>query len=79
MAVSMLEALQNARYNLETIQKTRMIQLLPMALEQLKNGVELLDKGYPIGQTVEPLLEKYGSIENVPDREDLPVTNEDKS
>ena len=41
--------------------------LFPMVKEQLNNAVELLDKGYPIETEVEPLLEKYGSVDNVPD------------
>lgn len=39
---------------------------MPLVKKQLNNAVELLDKGYQIWDEVEPLLEKYGSIENVP-------------
>jgi hypothetical protein len=43
--------------------------LLPMVKEQLNNAVTLLDKGYGIWEEVEPLLEQYGSVENVPEKE----------
>lgn len=66
MAVTILEALHNARYNLQTSVKTNFYQLVPLAIEQLNNGVELLDKGYPLDTLVEPLLERYGNVENVP-------------
>lgn len=66
MSVSILECLQNARYNLDNAIKMPM--LMPMVKEQLNNAVELLDKGYDIWDEVEPLLEKYGNIENVPEK-----------
>ena len=65
MAVSIIEALQNANYNLENV--ARMPMLLPMVKEQLNNAIVLLEKGYNIYEEVEPLLEKYGDVENVPD------------
>ena len=69
MSVSILECLQNARYNLDDSVKIPM--LMPMVKEQINNAVELLDKGYSIWDEVEPLLEKYGSVENVPEKEDI--------
>ena len=69
MSVSILECLQNAKYNLDNAIKMPM--LMPMVKEQLNNPVELLDKGYNIWDEVEPLLEKYGSVENVPEKEDV--------
>lgn len=67
MAVSIMEALQNANYNLDNV--ARMPMLLQMVKEQLNNAVTLLDKGYDIWTEVEPLLEKYGSVDNVPEKE----------
>ena len=64
MSVSILEALQNADYN---IQKNGAMGLM-LAKEQLHNAVELLLKDYNLTDEVEPLLEKYGSIEAVPDK-----------
>ena len=61
-----MEALQNADYNLENAMKMPM--LLPLVKEQLHNATVLLDKGYGIWDEVEPLLEEYGSVENVPEK-----------
>lgn len=66
MAVSILEALQNADYNLNN-------SVLPIQVtlgkDQLHNAVVLLDNGYSLEDEVEPLLEKYGSIDRVPRKE----------
>jgi hypothetical protein len=63
MAVSILECLMNAEFNFKGP--------LPMqketAMRQLHNAVSLLEKGYSIDDEVEPILEKYGSVENVPE------------
>lgn len=69
MSVSIMEALQNANYNLGNIQKMPM--LLPLVKDQLNNAVTLLDKGYDIWDDVEPLLEKYGDVENVPEKSEV--------
>ena len=65
MSVTILEALQNANCNLDNIEKVGLV-LLPLVKEQLNNGVSLLVKGYDINDEVEPLLDLYGDIENVP-------------
>jgi len=67
MAVTILEALQNANYNLDNVAKLG-LALLPLAKEQLNNAVVLLDKGYGLYDKVEPLLEKYGNVDNVPEK-----------
>jgi hypothetical protein len=72
MSVSIMEALQNADYNLDNAMKMPM--LLPLVKEQLHNATVLLDKGYNIWTEVEPLLEKWGSVEDVPELDD----NDDK-
>lgn len=69
MAVTILEALQNANYNLDNVRKIG-IALLPLVKEQLNNAVALLEKGYDIHTEVEPLLEKYGDIDSVPEKDD---------
>lgn len=69
MAVSILECLMNAEHNLGNIQ--RMPMLMPMVKEQLHNGITLLEKGYGIFDEVEPLLEKYGAVENVHEKEEV--------
>jgi len=66
MSVTILEALQNARYNIKTGKKFPPI--LDLAFGQLNNAIILLEKGYSIEDEVEPLLEKYDNIESVPDK-----------
>jgi len=66
MAVTILEALQNANYNLDNVKKIGMA-LLPLVKDQLNNAVVLLEKGYSIDTEVEPLLEKYGNVDSVPE------------
>lgn len=69
MTTSIMEALQNANYNLKN-NIERLPMLMPLVKEQLNNAVTLLDKGYGIWDKVEPLLEKYGTLEDVPDLND---------
>ena len=68
MAVTILEALQNANYNLDNV-KTLGMGFIPMVKSQLNNAVVLLEKGYTLMDEVEPLLEEFGDVENVPDLE----------
>jgi hypothetical protein len=65
MAVTILEALQNVDYNLN---QSMSFVTLRLAQQQLHNAIVLLEKGYDADELVEPLLEKYGSVENVPDK-----------
>ena len=62
MSVTILEALENAEYNMGT-------GMVAFAKPQLHNAIVLLEKGYGIDDEVEPLLEKHGSVESVPDKE----------
>jgi hypothetical protein len=66
---TILEALQNAEYNL------RLPFTAPLAGIQLHNAVTLLEKGYGIGEEIEPFFDRYDAIEDVPDKE---VKNENK-
>ena len=68
MAVTILEALQNANHNIDNI-KFAGTALIPLVKGQLNNAVVLLEKGYPLEQEVEPLLEEFGDVENVPEKE----------
>lgn len=68
MAVTILESLQNANYNVDNVKKLG-IALLPLVKAQLNNAVVLLEKGYDLDDEVEPLLEQYGNVENVPEKE----------
>lgn len=67
MAVSILEALQNAQMNLKNV---RVIGsgIIPLIQSQLNNAVGLLEKRYSLEEEVEPLLEEYGDIESVPEK-----------
>jgi hypothetical protein len=67
MSVSILEALQNANYNLDNL--ARMPMLMPLVKGQLNNAIVLLEKGYSIDDEVEPLLEEYGDVESVPEKQ----------
>lgn len=66
MSVSILEALQNANYNLDNL--ARMPMLLPLVKEQLNNAIVLLGKGYGVDDEVEPLLEEFGNVDSVPEK-----------
>jgi len=41
---------------------------LPLVKEQLNNAATLLEKGYGIWDKIELLLEKYGDVDNVPEK-----------
>jgi|TARA_R110000782_G_scaffold262077_1_gene353994 hypothetical protein len=67
MAVTIFEALQNAKHNLGNV-KILGIHFLPMIESQLNNAVTLLEKGYDLEDEVEPLLEEFGDVEKVPNK-----------
>lgn len=68
MSVSIMEALQNADYNLQNNRQLGVKLAIMLAKDQLHNAVELLGKGYGLDEEVEPLLEKYGSVDAIPDK-----------
>ena len=68
MAVTILEALQNANHNLGNV-KHLGVAFVPMVESQLNNAVVLLEKGYNLHDEVEPLLEQYGDVDNVPNKD----------
>ena len=68
MAVTIFEALKNANYNLDNV-KIMGFGIIPLIKAQLNNAVTLLEKGYDLDTEVEPLIKKYGSVENVPENE----------
>ena len=70
MSVTIFEALMNADYNLQNTTGLGMFGV-NLAKFQVHNAVELLNKGYSLEEEIEPLLEKYGDVENVPDKETL--------
>ena len=68
MSVTILEALQNANYNIDNV-KNFGLAMLPIVKEQINNAVVLLEKGYSIDDEVDHLLEKYGDVESVPEKD----------
>jgi hypothetical protein len=71
MSVSIMQALQNADYNLQKNGDIWIMeQLYMLAKDQLHNAVTLLNKGYDIEDEIEPLLEKYGCVDKVPEKAD---------
>lgn len=70
---TILEALENAKINLDNITKVPHLTtaLLPLIKVQLNNSIVLLNKGYNIDTEIDPLLEKYGNVDNVPDAGDF--------
>ena len=71
MSVTILEALENAEINLDNVTRIGLM-ILPLAKEQLHNAKTLLENGYGIDDEIEPLIEKYGNVESVPDKEVKP-------
>ena len=65
---TVFEALQNAHWNL-TENKGQFIAE-EIGRGQLNNAVQLLDKGYSLATEIEPLLERFGDVDSVPDCED---------
>lgn len=65
MAVTILESLRNANYNLKDPVGSSTIGVI-IAKLQLNNAVILLEKGYDLNDEVEPLLERYGNVKDVP-------------
>ena len=66
MSVSIMMALLGADYNL---QNNAAIGIM-VAKDQVHNATVLLEKGYDIWDEIEPLLEKYGNVDNVPEKND---------
>jgi hypothetical protein len=76
MSVSILETLIYAEYDLDNCMEG-FISFLPYIKKRLHDVVTLLDKGYNIYTQVEPLLEKYGDVENVPEIDENDEINQD--
>ncbi len=70
MSVSILEALENAEYNLVENRVPGPLGEMTrkMGVDQLHNAIALLEKGYALTDQVEPLLEKFGKVEDVPEK-----------
>lgn len=64
MAVTILEALQNAEINL--IQNGSMMFARKLGEGQLKNAIRFLEKGYSPDEEIDPLLEQWPNPEDAP-------------
>lgn len=67
MAATILEALQNAHYNL--VESPKAPAQMMIGKSQFSNAVALLEKGYDLHDKVEPLLEQYGTVDKVPEKQ----------
>lgn len=65
MSVTILEVLQNARYNLS---KAGHPVQRDIGLNQLKNAVGLLEKGYDLNDVFDHIIEMHDDIESVPEK-----------
>lgn len=66
MAVTIFEALQNADYNIQNNGWAG----AQIAKRQLHNAVTLLEKGYSLFEEVDTLLDEFGEVENVPEKQE---------
>ena len=67
MSVTILESLRNADFNIQNNGSLG----IHIAKNQLHNAVVLLENGYSLDDEIEPLLERYGDIESIPEKQDL--------
>ena len=60
---TIIETLEYAYFNLveSSINMSHLI-----GKDQLKNAINLLDKGYDLDTNIEELINRYGSVENTP-------------
>ena len=65
MKLSILQSLQSANDNIAWQSGSIGIKI---ARKQLNNAVILLEKGYPLDQDVNILIEIYLKVENVPEK-----------
>lgn len=66
MSVSIVEALRSAEHNIKTGLMGNSLSIR-VGLVQLHNSAVLLEKGYDPETEIDPLLEKYGRAEDVPE------------
>jgi hypothetical protein len=69
MSCSILEVLENARYNL--VNNIGIPVARQIGLDQLSNAITLLNKGYSVEDNYDALVEGYDSIDEVPEKSSL--------
>ena len=67
MSISILEALENAEYNL-CQGKTEINKVI--GIDQLHNAVTLLLKGYGLDDDIEAVFAEYESLDGAPNKEE---------
>lgn len=68
MSVSILETLENALSNLDSVLGVKQ-RSLSIAIQQLDDSVILLQKGYSIDDDLTGLIDRYGCPADVPEYE----------
>jgi len=63
---TILDWLYNAEHNIGSPNPNSRL----IAMAQLQNAILLLANGYCVHTNVEPLIEKYGSVDSIPPREE---------
>lgn len=66
MSLTILEVLGNAKYNLIENKGVPVAQVV--GVEQLKNAVTLLEKGYGLNEDFETVMGEHDDVENVPEK-----------
>lgn len=66
MSVTILDTLKNAQYNL--IENRNVVIAFEIGKMQLSNAITLLEKGYSSNDEVDPLLERFDNVDNVPNK-----------
>lgn len=67
MSVTILEALQNARYNL--IDNRGVGVAWTIGKGQLDNAIILLEKGYSPHEDIDPILDEYPDVKLAPEKQ----------
>ena len=68
MSTTIVEALMNAEFNLHNF-GLHEHPLGSIAVNQLHNARVLLEKGYDPNDEIQDLLDEYGAVELIPDKE----------
>ena len=65
--MTILDTLKRVHGTLEDVKDNGSLDKVFEAKHILRDVISLLSKRYDIGTKIEPLIERYGSIDNVPD------------
>lgn len=68
MGTTVLDAIENAKQNIQTARNIKNMRLLPIAEQQLGNAILLLEKGYSAYTSMDDVIARHGSIDEAPDK-----------